>query len=106
MQTCIHTYTHIQIHSKHIINLGLSYFGAEGVDANGDGAPSVGAHNVGAYGAPNAGAPSVGISLYQNVLAFVAISMQTTLKYTYPFLLNWLLLSHLLNLALRMFFRG
>ena len=33
------------------------------------------------------------IPLYQNILAFVAISMQTTLKYTYLFLLNWLLRS-------------
>ena len=45
--------------------------------------------------------------LYQNILAFVTISMQTTLKYTYLFFLYWLLLFFLLlNLALRMFFLG
>ena len=45
------------------------------------------------------------IQLYQNVLAFVAICMQMTLKYTYRFLLNWLLLlSHQLKLELRIFF--
>ena len=44
------------------------------------------------------------ISLYQNNLAFVAISMQMTLKYTYLFLPNWLfLLFLLLKFALRMF---
>ena len=47
------------------------------------------------------------IQLYRNILAFVAIFMQMTLKYTFRFLLNWLLLlSHLLKLALRIFFRG
>ena len=47
------------------------------------------------------------IQLYQNILAFVAIFMQMTLKYTYRFLLNWLLqLSHLLKVVLRIFFRG
>ena len=47
------------------------------------------------------------IQLYRNILAFVAIFMQMTLKYTYRFLLNWLLLlSHLLKLVLRIFFRG
>ena len=61
MQTCIHTYTHIQIHSKHIMNLGLPYFGVGGVGAYDDGASIVGAHDVGAYdaSAPDAGAPSV-----------------------------------------------
>ena len=45
------------------------------------------------------------IQLYRNILAFVAIFMQMTLKYTYRFLLNWfLLLSHLLKLVLRIFF--
>ena len=62
MQTRIHKYTHIHIHSKHIMNLGLPYFDVVGVGAYGDSAPSVGAHDVGVYGAgaPNAGAPSVG----------------------------------------------
>ena len=47
------------------------------------------------------------IQLYRNILAFVAIFMQMILKYTYRFLLNWLLLlSHLLKLVLRIFFRG
>ena len=47
------------------------------------------------------------IQLYRNILAFVAIFMQMTLKYTYHFLLNWLLLlSHLLKVVLMIFFRG
>ena len=47
------------------------------------------------------------IQLYRNILAFDAIFIQMTLKYTYRFLLNWLLLlSHLLKLVLRIFFRG
>ena len=46
------------------------------------------------------------IQLYRNILAFVAIFMQMTLKYTCRFLLNWLLLlSRLLKLGLRIFFR-
>ena len=61
MYTNAHTYVHayIQIHGKHIMKLGLPYFGAGGVNAYGDGAPSVSAHDVGVYGA---GAPSVGVS--------------------------------------------
>ena len=57
MHMYIHTYTHIQIHSKRIMNLCLPCFSAVGV-----GAYSVGADDVGAYGAgaPNAGAFSVG----------------------------------------------
>ena len=51
MLTRIHTYTLIQIHSKHIMNLGLPYFGAEVVGDYGDGAPSVGAPGVGILGA-------------------------------------------------------
>ena len=47
------------------------------------------------------------IQLYRNTLAFVAIFMQMTLKYTYRFLLNWLLLlSNLLKFVLTIFFRG
>ena len=62
MQTCIHSYTHIQIHSKHIMNLGLPNFSAGDVGAYGYWTSSVGAHNVGAYDAdaPNTGAPGVG----------------------------------------------
>ena len=44
--------------------------------------------------------------LYRNILAFVAIFKQMTLKYPYRFLLNWLLLLlYLLKLALKIFFR-
>ena len=62
MQMRKHTYTHIQIHSKHIMNLDLPYFGAGGLGTYGDGSSSVGAHDVGTYGAgaPNAGASGVG----------------------------------------------
>ena len=63
MQRRTHTYTLIQMHSKHnYYELGLPYFGTGDVDAYDDGAPSVGAHDVGACdaSAPNAGALSVG----------------------------------------------
>ena len=43
---------------KHIMNLGLPYFGAYGVGPYGVGAHDVGAHDV---DAPNAGAPGVGV---------------------------------------------
>ena len=47
------------------------------------------------------------IQLFRNILPFVAIFMQMTLKYTYRFLLNWLLLlSHLFKFAFSIFFRG
>ena len=49
MQTRIYTYT--QIHSKHIMNLGLPYFNAGGVGAYCDGSSSADAHDIGAYGA-------------------------------------------------------
>ena len=39
MQTRLNTHTHIQIYSKHIMNLGLPYFGAEDFCAYDDGAP-------------------------------------------------------------------
>ena len=51
MQTRIHTYTHIQIHSKHIRNFGLPYCGAGGISAYGNSATSVGALGVGALDA-------------------------------------------------------
>ena len=54
----MNTYTHIQIHSiQHIMNSGLSYFGAGGVGAYGIGAHDASASNAGAH---DVGAPGVG----------------------------------------------